>query len=367
MKKFASICSAILISLSLIPTTACSNTNSSEPEESTVTEVVNVDSATAQTEELLSAVWTTTSTENVTNVWTTTDTTAVSSEVEWTKVSVQKDFEDVTTSLAETAVAVTNTISKVSEATVTSADTTSNVSETTATTTTPASTTAKTTEVTSVASKTNAAVVEDSLRVVLPVENIQQLPELPAGCEITSTTIALNYELGITESKMDMVSYLPMDKWPDENSVWSSPWDVFVGDPSLNYYGAYSPVIKKTLENYFKKNKLDKEYKVTDLSGSSVSELYDAIDDGHPVIVWATIKMKASKPGNSWYLEDGSKYTWIAGEHCLVLIGYDLEQDTVILSDPYDSRGTVEYSTETFEARYEELFKQALIIEKIEK
>ena len=218
MKKFASICSAILISLSLIPTTACSNTNSSEPEESTVTEVVDVDSATAQTEELLSAVWTTTSTENVTNVWTTTDTTAVSSEVEWTEVSVQKDFEDVTTSLAETAVAVTNTISKVSEATVTSADTTSNVSETTATTTTPASTTAKTTEVTSVASKTNAAVVEDSLRVVLPVENIQQLPELPAGCEITSTTIALNYELGITESKMDMVSYLPMDKWPDENS-----------------------------------------------------------------------------------------------------------------------------------------------------
>lgn len=354
MKKnyFVRIISIMLALLS----TACTSTPVSDYSETVsplVTEVTTTDTTIAQTEELLSSIWTTKPTEEVTNVWTTTATTAVSSEVSWSEITIQKNFDEVPTTASSKI--------ETSEESVTTVKTTAKVSEST-------NVTAET-KITADTSTTVAEtdVVEDSLRVVLPVENIQQLPELPAGCEITSTTIALNYELGITESKMDMVSYLPMDKWPDENSVWSSPWDVFVGDPSLNYYGAYSPVIKKTLENYFKKNNLDKEYKVTDLSGSSVSELYDYIDDGHPIIVWATIKMKASKPGNSWYLEDGSKYTWIAGEHCLVLIGYDLEKDTVILSDPYDSRGTVEYSTETFEARYEELFKQALIIEKIEK
>jgi len=32
--------------------------------------------------------------------------------------------------------------------------------------------------------------------------------------------------------------------------------------------------------------------------------------------------MKEPKEGESWYLKDGSLFTWIAGEHFLVLVGF---------------------------------------------
>lgn len=202
-------------------------------------------------------------------------------------------------------------------------------------------------------------------RVVLPVENIQQLPELPAGCEATATTIVMNYE-GIKVDKMVLATYLPMMQYPDENGLWESPWNKFVGNPKLSYYGCYAPVIIETVESCLENNNID-SFEVVDISNSSMQELYTQIDDGHPVIVWATMFMKASKNGNSWYLQDGSKYTWRANEHCLALIGYDTDKNTVILSDPYDSKGTVEYDADLFETRYTELYKQALIIRRKEK
>ena len=206
----------------------------------------------------------------------------------------------------------------------------------------------------------------EETRVVLDVKNIQQLPELPAGCEVTSTTIVMNYE-GIKVDKMTLLSYLPMMQWPDKNDRWASPWDVFVGNPKLSYYGCYSPVIIKTVENAFEASDIT-SYEVVDLSGSTLEELYAQIDDGHPVIVWATMFMKESYTGrSSWTLQDGSTFHWRSNEHCLVLIGYDLEKNTVILSDPYDERGTVEYDADLFETRYEELYEQALIIRRIPK
>lgn len=208
--------------------------------------------------------------------------------------------------------------------------------------------------------------LQRKMRVVLPVENIQQLPELPAGCEVTSTTIVMNYE-GIKTDKMVLETYLPKMKYPDENGRWSSPWEKFVGDPKLSYYGCYSPVIIETVESCLKKNNID-SFEIVDISNSSMDDLYAQIDDGHPVIVWATMFMKASYTGrSSWTLQDGTKFNWRSNEHCLVLIGYDTKKNTVILSDPYDSKGTVEYDADLFETRYTELYKQALIIRRKEK
>lgn len=203
-------------------------------------------------------------------------------------------------------------------------------------------------------------------RVVLPVENIQQLPELPAGCEVTSTAIVMNYE-GIKVDKMVLATFLPKMEFPDKNGFWESPWNKFVGNPNLTYYGCYSPVIIETFNACLKKNEIE-NFEIVDISDSSMEELYAQIDDGHPVIVWATMFMKESYTGrSSWYLQDGTKFNWRSNEHCLVLIGYDTDKNTVILSDPYDSKGTVEYDAELFESRYTELYKQALIIRRIPK
>lgn len=268
----------------------------------------------------------------------------------------QSSMETTLTSESEASTSTETSVTTVTE--VTTESTTITTAETTTANTT--STEATSDNVTT--SKVIEEVVDVPTRVVLNVENIQQLPELPAGCEITSTTIVLNH-LGFNVDKMDLMDYMPMMKAKDANGRWESPWNVFVGSPEYNYYGCYSPVIKSTIENYFNSNNIT-GYEVVDMKDSLVYELYEEIDNGNPVIVWATIKMSRSKSGNSWILQDGSSYTWVAGEHCLVLIGYDLVQDTVILSDPYDSRGTVEYPRETFEKRYTELFNQALVVKK---
>ena len=71
--------------------------------------------------------------------------------------------------------------------------------------------------------------------------------------------------------------------------------------------------------------------------------------------------MRESYKGESWVIEGtNTTFQWITREHCLVLIGYT--EDEVILSDPYDSRGTVRYSKELFEQRFKELGSQAIVL-----
>lgn len=201
-------------------------------------------------------------------------------------------------------------------------------------------------------------------KIVLPVKNIQQMPELPAGCEITSTTMVLNY-YGFNVSKMDMLKYLPIVEAPNENGVWASPWEVFVGNPKLNWYGCYSPVIKKTINNYWKAEKVT-GYEVEDLSHLEFVNLYGEIEKGNPVIIWASVDMvDINTDGDSWILKDGSKFNWTHKEHCLVLIGFDAKEDTVTLSDPWNPNGTVEYPRATVQKVYEQMGKQALVIHKI--
>lgn len=225
--------------------------------------------------------------------------------------------------------------------------------------------TVETTEITAITETALSETVEtiqNPSRRVLNVVNIQQMPELPAGCEITSTTIALNHVLGTSVSKMDMISYMPCMPEPI-NGVWDSPMNVFVGSPFSTRYGAYAPVICKTINNFLVENSFT-DATVTDLSGSTLESLYSYIDNGTPVIIWGTLEMREPETGKTWLCQDGSSFTWTRNEHCMVLIGYDTVADTVIISDPWDPRGTVEIDRALFESRYNSLFQQAVVIEK---
>lgn len=201
-------------------------------------------------------------------------------------------------------------------------------------------------------------------RVVLPVKNVQQLPELPTGCEITSATIALNY-YGFNVTKMQMLEYLPMVAEPDRNGVWVSPNEAFLGDPRLETsYGCYSGALTKAIETYFKANSIT-GYTVEDADVKSFEELYEYIDKGDPVIIWASIEMQdIERVETVWRTRDKQRLYWLANEHCLVLIGYDKDKDTVILSDPLDPKGTVEYSRAVVEKAYQQMQKQSLVIHK---
>lgn len=202
-----------------------------------------------------------------------------------------------------------------------------------------------------------------AVRRVLPVKNIQQMPELPSGCEIVCATMLLQY-YGFDCNKTDLLKFMPIVEAPDSKGRWVTPWEAFVGNPRFNYYGCYYPVIEKTINNYFKDNNI-RDFTVSGSFKTPLSDLLNEIDEGNPVIIWVSINMvNINTNRDSWIVQDGSTCNWTSNEHCVVLMGYDRVKDTLILSDPLDTRGTVEYSRQTVEKVYAQMYRQAVIIHK---
>ncbi|MFZ2111997.1 MAG: C39 family peptidase, partial [Ruminococcus bromii] len=94
------------------------------------------------------------------------------------------------------------------------------------------------------------------------------------------------------------------------------------------------------------------------------------VAQGQPIMVWATINMSPSFKTTTWrvnYTDEnakyklGSYYTWTAGEHCLLLTGYD--KDYYYFNDPWTNART-RYSKSLVNARYNELGKQAVVMVK---
>lgn len=61
----------------------------------------------------------------------------------------------------------------------------------------------------------------------------------------------------------------------------------------------------------------------------------------------------------SWYLRDGTLFTWPGNEHCLVLTGYD--GSYYYFNDP-DKGTAVKYAGARVEDRFEKLGKQSLVV-----
>lgn len=185
------------------------------------------------------------------------------------------------------------------------------------------------------------------------IECILQKPELPCGCEITSLTMVLNY-LNMKADKLYLVeNYLPMKPIGEADY-----YKEFIGDPRDNYaFGCFAPVIEYTANKYF--SDIGSDYISCDISGLELEDLFFYIDYKTPVIVWTTMYLLPSYEADVWNV-DGKIITWIANEHCVVLTGYNYEKNTVSVADPL--KGNVEYDIDLFESRYNELFKQAVVI-----
>ncbi len=216
--------------------------------------------------------------------------------------------------------------------------------------------------------KQNTVIIKDSSvdtshltkrQIKLNVNYVPQNPELPTGCEITSLTTVLNY-YGYNVSKTDMSdNYLDktMDKMGDF-------WEVFVGNPRKNGFGCYAKPIVTAANRYLYEQ--DGKYTAINYSGAKFESLLTLVQDGTPVIIWGT--MYGEKENNlrvpyatiKWNI-NGKDLQWLAPEHCMVLIGYDLDRSVAIMSDP--QRGIVEYDLETVKARYLAMHSQCVILE----
>ncbi|MBR2043924.1 MAG: C39 family peptidase [Clostridia bacterium] len=189
--------------------------------------------------------------------------------------------------------------------------------------------------------------------VKLDVDYLPQRPELPTGCEITSLTTVLNY-YGYNVTKTEMAdNYLP------KSNTSKNFWSVFVGNPRYSSgFGCYAQPITEAANKYLEEQ--GSNLVAYNCSGSTFEQLLLEIESGRPVVIWGTLNMAKPYYAYEWIVEDGSTVRWITPEHCLVLIGYDLERSVAIISDPM--RGIVEYDLKTVKSRYIALESQCVVI-----
>lgn len=188
----------------------------------------------------------------------------------------------------------------------------------------------------------------------LNVKYLSQLPNMPTGCEITALTTVLNYE-GFNVSKETMA-----DKYLETSVIGTkSFYDAFVGSPyDAHSYGCYSPVILKAANKYL--TAIGSSKRAYSLNNSELFDLFRYVESGHPVVIWNSSHMNESPTySTTWYI-GGKTYRWLRGEHCMALIGYDLSKNVVIVSDPL--QGIMEYDLKTFNQRYIDFFKQAIVV-----
>ncbi|MCQ2440382.1 MAG: C39 family peptidase [Clostridia bacterium] len=186
----------------------------------------------------------------------------------------------------------------------------------------------------------------------LAVNYLPQNPELPTGCEITSLTTVLNF-YGYTVSKTTMA-----DKYLDKQNAPADWTKVFMGTPFDEHsFGCYAQPITNAANRFFADNK--NKHIAYNKSGIAFSAILSEIDNGRPVVIWGTMSMKEAYKTVKFNI-DGKTMQWIAPEHCLVLIGYDIDRGVAVMSDP--QKGIVEYNIYTVKQRYESMCSQCVFI-----
>ena len=198
------------------------------------------------------------------------------------------------------------------------------------------------------------------MKKIIDVPFIGQNPDFPTGCESASAVMLLNFlhfDIALPEF---IDSCLEKKSFFKENGALygPDPREAFAGDPSSSdALGCYSPVIIRALRKI-----IGKPWHVIDESGSSLELLCRKyIDQGMPVMIWASIDMGATVNG-PWYRVTSAdrEIMWISNEHCLVLIGYD--ESTYYFNDPLHPSGPIGFPKDTVSHRYQELGMQAIAI-----
>ena len=205
-------------------------------------------------------------------------------------------------------------------------------------------------------------------KTLIGVPVINQFPELPTGCEITSATALLRY-IGYDVDKVFMQeTYLPSSSafytGAEGVRIGPDPDKYFIGDPKGKGLGCYSTVIVDALNRFFR-DRSSASYAI-DLVNADQRTLETLLDNGIPVQVWASRDMKAFTyvNGNDWYLETtGEHFHWPSNSHSLVLVGYD--KLNYYFADCDDKKKIQAYEKALFLKRWEKTGNRGVIIKVI--
>lgn len=198
--------------------------------------------------------------------------------------------------------------------------------------------------------------IKDQVLIDAPV--INQMPELPRGCEVTSLAMLLKHA-GMTVDKMNLAKEVKKDPTPYkvENGTiyFGNPYDGFVGNmytynkPGL---GVYHKPIKELAEQYL-------PGKVIDLTGSQFKELKVHLSDNRPV--WVIINTAYKRLGDSffqtWQTPSGEiKITY--KEHSVLVTGYD--ENYIYFNDPLTGEKNRKAPIGNFEDAWVQMGSQAI-------
>lgn len=210
-----------------------------------------------------------------------------------------------------------------------------------------------------------AALGDPSGIVYLDVQEIEQMPELPTGCELTSGAMLVNYA-GYPVDKVELDRYLPKtrDMVGDGDGVFvdtDDPDVAFIGDTRSARYGVScnaGPIVT-AINSYLAT--VGSQMQAVDITGETPTQLYARVAAGSPVEVWVTISMSDYGSGRMWttVTESGKEEVYCTNYHAMVLCGYT--EHNVILADPLDT--IVVYPKTTFERIYADRGSRAVVIQ----
>ncbi len=194
--------------------------------------------------------------------------------------------------------------------------------------------------------------------VLLEATAINQLPELPRGCEVTALAMLLQYA-GVDVDKMTLAEEVTKNTTAYEvvngTIYYGNPNDGFVGDmyslegPGL---GVYHKPIAELAEKYL-------PGAIVDFSGSDFDSVKEQLSDGRPVWVITTSKFKELSDDNfrTWVTPSGTIDVTYS-EHSVLITGYD--KDYVYFNDPLTGEQNKKAPIDDFIASWVQMGSQAI-------
>ncbi len=178
---------------------------------------------------------------------------------------------------------------------------------------------------------TNSIILKDSVLLKPPI--INQLPELPRGCEVTSLAMLLSYR-GVNVSKMTLADEVKKDTTPYRiiggKINYGNPHNGFVGRMDTlegNGLGVYNEPIEELLRKYVPDSTIN-------LTGLEFEDLFYYLNSNVPVwiITNATFNRLPASEFETWHTADGPiEITY--REHSVLVTGYD--DNYIYFNDPY--------------------------------
>ncbi|WP_144462966.1 C39 family peptidase [Siminovitchia fortis] len=200
--------------------------------------------------------------------------------------------------------------------------------------------------------------VEIKDKVLLDFPVIEQLPELPRGCEVTSLAMLLE-SAGTKVDKMTLAKEVKRDPAPyavkNGKVYFGNPHRGFVGDmydfskPGL---GVYHEPIMELGEKYL-------PGRLVNLTGESFEELKIPLSDGRPV--WVIINAEYRELPDSYFETwetDSGPVKITKKEHSVLITGYD--QKNIYFNDPLTGKKNKKAPIGDFEKSWVQMGSQAL-------